>query len=79
MIFWIGSILGLCAGIGHAVYILSSPSGPAGGAASPMAWYRAVWACVLWTVFGAYLSVLWLVGAGLRLVLGVRDAPVETD
>lgn len=57
---WIGSILGAAVGLAHAIYLWGvSATGPEGRSA---AIYRGIWAIGLWTLFGTYVLVLWVVG-----------------
>ncbi len=66
---WAGTILGLTAGLIHAVQILRTQTSLPGGNSPAMASYRAIWAIVLWTVFGGYLLLMWIVAVILRPVL----------
>ena len=60
VLLWIGSILGAAAGLAHSIYLWrqSTPETEGRGAA----FYRGVWAIGLWTLFGTYVLVLWIVG-----------------
>ena len=67
--FWAGTILGLTAGLIHAAQILRTQTSLPGGNSPVMAVYRAIWAIVLWTVFGGYLLLMWIVAVILRPAL----------
>jgi hypothetical protein len=56
-LLWIGSILGAVVGVAHAVYLWRAESQGQGAAI-----YRGLWAIGLWTLFGTYVLVLWVVG-----------------
>ena len=62
-LLWIGTIVGLVAGLVHAVHIISVQTRLPGADAVAMAWWRALWAVVLWTAFGGYLLLMWLLAA----------------
>ena len=59
-LLWIGSVLGAVVGVVHAVYLwrVSATEPQDRGAAT----YRGLWAVGLWTLFGTYVLVLWVVG-----------------
>jgi len=59
---WAGTFLGAVFGLTHAVHIYRQQmtyrgAGPGG------ALYFALWTFALWTLFGAYLLVFWIIGA----------------
>ncbi len=59
---WIGSLLGALCGALHAPLVFRNRRRDEG--ASPLrAGYYALWAFALWTLFGAYLLLFWLIGA----------------
>ena len=59
-LLWIGSVLGALVGVAHAIYLLGvSAHEPRGRGAGI---YRAIWAIGLWSLFGTYVLVLWVVG-----------------
>jgi len=62
-LLWLGSVLGMIAGVFHAVNIFRCQAELPGPDARQIAIYRAVWAFALWSLFGAYLLILWIVGA----------------
>ncbi len=70
-IFAIGSGLGVVAGLAHAVGIERARS--AAGLSDSGAWrlWRGLWVLALWSLFGGYLLLLWLVGLVLRPVLAL--------
>jgi len=72
MILWTGTALGLAAGLLHATQIVTS--GPTNSSPNEgiIRIYRAVWAVGLWTLFGAYLLILWLLALVLRLAFTKR-------
>ena len=65
-IFWLGTLAGCIVGIVHAVYIISQHSGLPGTNSTAQSWWRALWALVLWPLFGGYLLIMW----GLAAILG---------
>lgn len=60
VLLWIGSLLGAVVGLAHAVYLWRVTAKDFGGRG--MAVYRGLWAVALWTLFGTYVLVLWIVG-----------------
>ena len=70
-ILWIGTILGVLAGLTHAIDIYRTQTARPEPGGTAMALYRGIWAVVLWTLFGGYLLVLWIIGLVLRPLLGV--------
>ena len=64
--FYLSTFLGCVLGILHAVHILRHHSALPGTEAMATQINRALWAVVLWTIFGAYLVVFWLLGFVLR-------------
>lgn len=66
-----GTVLGAAVGLVHAVHLWRSAKRE--GDASALTLYRGVWAIALWTLFGSYLLVLWLIGA-VAFVLSPRKA-----
>ena len=58
----LGSLLGALCGLLHAPLVYRNRRRDEG--ASPLrAGYFALWAFALWTLFGAYLLLFWLIGA----------------
>ena len=68
---WAGAVLGFAAGLIHAVQILLTQPSLPGRNSKAMACYRALWAIALWTLFGGYLLLMWIVAVILRPVLGL--------
>ena len=66
-IIWYGTLLGLFVGTMHFVQMLVSQLGQTGTDAPAVLW-RAVCTLVLWTVFGAYVLILFVLGAVLYLI-----------
>lgn len=73
---WAGAIFGACLGALHAAglaaRLLRTKGGQPGfslGTLSTPAYY-AVWTVVLWTLFGAYVLYLWLLGC---LLYGIKQ------
>jgi hypothetical protein len=57
----LGAMLGAIIGVLHAPVVYKNRVSD--GRAAPLkAGYYAVWAFALWTVFGAYLLLFWLIG-----------------
>jgi hypothetical protein len=79
---WLGSALGAILGMLHGIYLYRQQaawalaSGTTGGRAIGL--YYGLWAFALWTLFGAYVLALWVLGSiaylVTRLVLGRRTA-----
>ena len=68
---WAGSLLGLLLGLCHGVDLWRRQGGGRGV-------YAALWALVLWTLFGSYVLAFWILGLllrGLARVLARRPAP----
>ena len=65
-LFWLGTVLGFLAGVAHAAYILTTQSSLPEASAGARAVYRAIWAVVLWTLFGGYLLFCWILGLLLK-------------
>lgn len=59
-LLWIGSVLGAAIGLTHAVYLWRASAYEGEGRGGAI--YRGVWAFGLWTLFGTYVLVLWVVG-----------------
>ncbi len=73
-ILWVGTVLGTVAGIAHAIDIYRKQRARLESGGEGMAFYRGLWAVALWTLFGGYFLVLWIIGLVLRplLVLVLR-------
>ncbi|MEH2526747.1 MULTISPECIES: hypothetical protein [unclassified Bradyrhizobium] len=79
---WLGSAFGAIFGMLHGIYLYRQQaacalaSGTTGGRA--MGLYYGFWAFALWTLFGAYVLALWVLGSIAyliaRLVSGRRMA-----
>ena len=76
--FWLGTGLGFLAGALHAAHIIGTQSSLPGSDARTLAVYRAIWALVLWTVFGSYLLALWCAGLIMSTLSGRRAAGKPT-
>ena len=70
--FWMATALGFAVGTLHACHIFSLQSALPGSDAKASAFHRALWAIVLWTLFGSYLVTLWIVGLVLSILFGRR-------
>ena len=57
----IGTVLGAAIGFAHAAYLWRSAARE--GDAGVLTLYRGAWAIALWTLFGSYVLLLWLIGA----------------
>lgn len=57
-----GMILGAVIGAAHAIHLWRERAASVHRGTASAAWL-AVWAIVLWTVFGPYVLAVWLVGA----------------
>jgi dimethylaniline monooxygenase (N-oxide forming) len=65
-LLWAGTIIGAACGLGHGVYVYNRisrepPKGASRGAQRSKAIYYALWTLALWVLFGAYVTVLWVV------------------
>ncbi len=60
LLLWVGTILGAAVGLAHAIYLWRVSMQEANGRGTAI--YRGVWAIGLWTIFGIYVLVLWIVG-----------------
>jgi hypothetical protein len=79
---WLGSAFGAILGMLHGIYLYRQQaawalaSGTTGGRAIGL--YYGLWAFALWTLFGAYVLALWVLGSIAyliaRLVSGRRMA-----
>ncbi|MCG7522507.1 hypothetical protein [Ruegeria sp. Ofav3-42] len=69
--FWIGTAIGAAIGLLNMLFILSSRLGQTGLNQAKTIW-QGLWVWALWTVFGAYVLALWLLGVvflGLSRIL----------
>ena len=60
LLLWVGTILGAAVGLAHAIYLWRVAMQEANNRSTAI--YRGVWAIGLWTLFGIYVLVLWIVG-----------------
>lgn len=74
VILWLGTALGFAIGLLHATQIVATGSQDSSPDRPFARLYRAVWAIGLWTLFGAYLLVLWLLGSVLKLAFAKTTA-----
>ena len=70
-LLWLGTALGALVGITHAIDIYRTQMARPGPGGLALTVYRGIWALALWTLFGGYLLVLWIIGLMLRPVLGI--------
>lgn len=70
----LGSLLGALVGAAHAPRVFQNRLND-GEASIASALYYAAWAFVLWTVFGAYILLFWLIG-GVWMLLSRRRVEV---
>ena len=68
----VGIFAGLAVGLLHSFQILGHHRHLPGKAGMAFIFYRAIWAVLLWTLFGAYLLFFWLLGLVLRPLAGWR-------
>ena len=61
-VLWVGTALGAVAGLLHAFHLYRRWAAQPGTGGTPAAIYRGAWALGLWTLFGTYLLVLWIIG-----------------
>lgn len=85
---WTGAMVGACLGLLHAAGLVvrflrtrgTQPGCSLGVLLTPL--YYAVWTIALWTLFGAYVLYLWLLGCvlyGLRQLLAVAFHAPSAD
>jgi hypothetical protein len=74
VILWLGTALGFAIGLLHATQIVATESQDSSPDRLFTRIYRAIWAIGLWTLFGAYLLVLWLTAFILKLAFAKRTA-----
>ena len=67
VILWLGTALGFAIGLLHATQIVATESQDSSPDGLFTRIYRAIWAIGLWTLFGTYLLVLWLLAFILKL------------
>ncbi len=60
LLLWVGTISGAAIGLAHAIYLWRVSMQEANSRSTAI--YRGVWAIGLWTLFGTYVLVLWIVG-----------------
>ena len=60
LLLWVGTISGAAIGLAHALYLWRVSMQEANSRSTAI--YRGVWAIGLWTLFGTYVLVLWIVG-----------------
>lgn len=72
---WLGTSLGAGFGVLHAVQVYRGKVEEE-GASIGRAGYFALWTVALWTLFGAYLLVFWIVGA-IGLAVSRLRRPAE--
>lgn len=66
-----GTIVGLIAGLVHAVYVYQRMKPVPGSTDLPnrsRGLYFAVWTLLLWLLFGSYILVLWIIGTVVFLL-----------
>lgn len=59
-LLWVGTVFGAAIGLAHAVYLWRVSLQETDSRS--IALYRGVWAIGLWTIFGTYVLVLWIIG-----------------
>lgn len=76
LLLWVGTLFGAAIGLAHAVYLwrVSLQEADSRGTA----FYRGVWAIGLWTIFGTYVSVLWILGVIAYGLAGLLPSRRET-
>lgn len=76
MFLWIGSALGATLGFLHAIYLYRQMSARAvntgGTGINGRSLYTAIWTFALWTIFGSYILLFWLIGSVARLPRGLK-------
>jgi len=68
-VIWLGTAVGFVAGLIHAVHLVGEHHAT-GSNGLAVTIYRAIWALILWSLFGAYLLALWILGSVLMLLSG---------
>ena len=74
VILWLGTAFGFAIGLLHAIQIVATGSQDTSPDRLFARIYRAIWSIGLWTLFGAYLLVLWLIAFILKLAFAKRTA-----
>jgi hypothetical protein len=59
---FIGTVLGAAVGVLHAIHLYRCRKAEGQNGSLAAAWF-ALWALGLWTLFGAYLLLFWIIGA----------------
>ena len=72
---WSGASLGAVVGVIHAAHAYRQRVADEGDSPGRAA-YFALWAVVLWTLFGAYLLAFWIIGA-VGLAISRLRGPAE--
>lgn len=75
LLLWVGTISGAAIGLAHAIYLWRVSGREAEGRSTAI--YRGVWAVGLWTLFGTYVLVLWIVGVIAYGLVGFLPARRE--
>ena len=76
LLLWVGTLFGAAIGLAHAIYLwrVSLQEADSRGTA----FYRGVWAIGLWTIFGTYVLVLWILGVIAYGLAGLLPSRRET-
>ena len=73
LLLWVGTVFGAAIGLTHALYLWRVSLQESDSRSTAV--YRGAWAIGLWTIFGTYVLVLWIVGViayGLAGILPFR-------
>jgi Na+/proline symporter len=77
LFIWWGTLLGALLGFAHAAQIVLSRRASKFDSGAKTLW-TALWVWALWTLFGAYVLALWIIGLvlmSLSRVFSRREAP----
>jgi hypothetical protein len=75
LLLWGGTLFGAAIGLAHAVYLWRVSLQEADSRSTAV--YRGAWAIGLWTIFGTYVLVLWIVGVIAYGVAGLLPSRRE--
>lgn len=75
LLLWVGTLFGGMIGLAHASYLWRVSLREADSRITAL--YRGAWAIGLWTIFGTYVLVLWILGVIAYGVAGLLPSRRE--